>query len=178
MRIKLDRRCLILALGLAGTAFAQETNFASGPQYLMTTGSAMFARPISTPSTSLSGPPLEVGASDATGVLIAGAATHYELPPVAVVLPKIDLFPIFYGDAPVSDIEVRFPKPTENAGSGPQLPPRIGDGGVWQATTAQELREGGYGMTEAEAAAENKKSGARSTRVYTNADIERLRGGS
>src|SRR5271156_5741364 len=85
----------LLLLSSRGVAFSQDTSFATGPQYLMQ-GSPMFARSISTPSMSLAGPPPDVGASDAPGVLIAGASDQNVLPPSAVALPKIDLFPIFY----------------------------------------------------------------------------------
>jgi len=45
---------LLVALPLlAGISVAQDTNFAAGPQYLVTSGSPMFLRPIATPSLSL-----------------------------------------------------------------------------------------------------------------------------
>jgi hypothetical protein len=171
------RLCLcgsMLVLALQGAAFAQDTNFPTGPQYLMNHGSPMFARPISTPSMSLSEPPLEIGADTATAVLIAGAENQTVLPPSPDALPKVDLFPIYYGVAPVNVIEIRFPE----ASSSRELPASILDTGVWQVTTAQALRERGYGVTLAEAAAYDKVHYRRATRVYTNADIDRLRGGS
>ena len=71
--------CVLLLLSALGIALGQDkdTNFPSGPQYLMTSdliknGSSLFLRSISTPSMSFTEPPLEVGASNATGVLIAG----------------------------------------------------------------------------------------------------------
>ena len=89
--------CTLLVLSSQGIAFSQDTNFATGPQYLMNYGSPLLAHSISTPSLSLAGPPIEVGASDATGVLTAGAGDQNVLPPSPDALPKIDLFPIFYG---------------------------------------------------------------------------------
>ena len=68
----------------------------------------MFARSISTPSMSLAGPAPEVGASDATGVLIAGASEQNVLPPNPDTLPKIDLFPIFYTEVFASDLKPSF----------------------------------------------------------------------
>lgn len=47
-------RLALLLLTLASVSFAQDTNFAAGPQYLMTTGSPMLFHSISTPSLSFS----------------------------------------------------------------------------------------------------------------------------
>jgi len=153
-------------------ALAQDTNFATGPQYLMNPGaSALFARSISTPSMSLAGPPIEVGASDATGVLTAGAGNQYVSPPSAVALPKIDFFPIFYGAPPASVIEISFAESQESPNP---LPASILDSGVWQMTTIQALRERGYGITLAEAAAYDKARTRHATHTYTNADTNRL----
>ena len=44
---------VLVIVTFTGFAFAQETNFAVGPQYLITTGSSMTLRPIATPSLSL-----------------------------------------------------------------------------------------------------------------------------
>jgi hypothetical protein len=163
---------LLLAIGMAS---GQDTNFSTGPQYLMNYGSPLFAGPISTPSMSLSGPPIETGARNATGVLIAGAADDYVLPPLAVALPKIDLFPIFYGDAPVNVVEITF---RESDASLSRIPDSLLDAGVGQMTTAQALRDRGYGVTLVEAAASGKAHMRHAARVYTNADIDRLHGGS
>jgi hypothetical protein len=174
MRICFWFALMLVWLSAVGTALAQDTHFATGPQYLMNYGSPLFAQPISTPSISLAGPPVEVGARNATGVLIAGAENQTVLPPLAVALPKIDLFPIFYGDAPVSVIEISFAKEPSRR----ELPASILDAGVWQITTAEALRELGYGVTLPEAVAYGKARLRRATRVYTNADIDRLHSGS
>jgi len=168
----------LFLLSAIGMASGQDTNFSTGPQYLMNYGSPLFAVPISTPSLSLAGPPIEAGARNATGVLIAGAADDYVLPPLAVALPKIDLFPIFYGNPSfnVNVVEISF-----SASSGSSLaalPPSILDSGVWQITTTQGLRDRGYGLTIAEAAARSKAQIRHANRVYTNADTDRLHGGS
>ena len=189
---------LIVALG---AAFAQDTNFASGPQYLMNQtsgyassysaisgsqqygpinygpadyGSTFFLRPISTPSLSFSTPPLEVGASNATGALIAGAENQVVLPPQAIALPKFDLFPILYGQPAAQRIEISFSESSEAS----PLPSSIAEDGVVQMTTLHALQQRGYGVTVAQAAAYSKARAAHATRVYTNADIERLRSGS
>jgi hypothetical protein len=168
--------CVLLVVSAATSVFAQDTNFANGPQYLMT-GPPLFARPISTPSMSLQGPPLEVGAGNATGVLIAGAENNTTLPPQAVALPKIDLFPIYYGDAPPSDIEISFAEPSSQRSS-TELPASILDTGVWETTTAQALAERGYGIPVGAAALRNKARSKHVAHLYTNADIDRLRSGS
>ena len=164
--------CTVLVLAFLGAAFGQDTNFASGPQYLMNYGSPLFARPISTPSMSLSGPPLELGASSATAGLAAGAENQTVTSRSATDLPFVDFFPIYYGVVPVSVIEISFAKESER--SFRELPASILDTGVWEITTAEALRERGYGVTLAEGAEESKARGRHATHVYTNADIERL----
>jgi hypothetical protein len=168
--------CTLLVVSATVSAFGQDTNFANGPQYLMT-GSSLFARSISTPTMSLQGSPLEVGADNATGVLIAGAENQTLLSPQAVNLPKIDLFPIYYGAVPVSDIEISFAG-SSGEPSAAELPASILDTGVGQTTTAEALRERGYGVPLGAVASRNKARPRHATHVYTNADIGRLRGGS
>jgi hypothetical protein len=170
---------MFLVLSTLGIGFGQDTKFPAGPQYLMNSdslrnGTPWFARPISTPAMSLTDPPLEVGASNATGVLIAGAENQTVVPPSPDALPKADLFPIFYGESTASIIEISFPsEPSVN-----ESPASIFDTGVWQITTAQALRERGYGISLVEGAAYARAQTRRATRVYTNADIDRLHNGS
>jgi hypothetical protein len=169
--------CTLLVIFAAGTALSQEINFRSGPQYLMIAGSPIFARSISTPEISLNGPPLEVGADNATALLIPGAQDHTVLPPNPDKLPVVDLLPIYYGIRPVSDIEVSFAGASSETTSS-TLPASILDTGAGQTTTAQALRERGYGVSVAQAAAYAKAKLRPGTRIYTNGDIDRLRGGS
>jgi len=160
-----------------GIALAQDTNFATGPQYLINGdptnhASPLFARSISTPSMSLAGPPLETGASNSTEGLIAGADTQTFVPQPH---PAVNLSPIYYTEVSPSDLTLSFlaePFPAKS------LPPSILDSGVWQMTTAQALRERGYGITVAEAAAFDKARTRHATHTYTNADTDRLRGGN
>jgi hypothetical protein len=165
----------VIVLSAWGVALAQDTNFATGPQYLMNYGSPLFARPISTPSLSLGDPPLAVGASDATGGLTAGAENQTALVPPADALPQVDFFTIYYGDAPVSVVEISF---AQASSSRRELPSSILDTGVWQVTTAEGLRERGFGLTLPEAAAYGKARTRHAGHVYTNADIDRVHTGS
>jgi hypothetical protein len=171
--------CTLLALSCPGIAFSQDTNFATGPQYLMNYGSPLFAHSISTPSLSLAGPPIEVGASNATGVLSAGAGAQNVVPPSPDALPKIDFSPIFYGGGPVSENgQITFSHPVEPSSPPAEIPPSIADDGVGQMMTAQALRERGFGLTVAEAAAEAKERIRHANHIYTNADAARLHGGN
>ncbi|HTC49418.1 MAG TPA: hypothetical protein VK722_19005 [Candidatus Aquilonibacter sp.] len=168
---------LVVVLGILGAAFGQETNFARGPQYLMNSGSSLFARSISTPSTSLSGPPLEVGASTATAGLTAGADDRDVSVSTPDALPHVNFSSIYYGTnqaVPASVIEISSSVGTSHT----ELPASILDTGVLQITTAQTLRLRGYGVTLGEAAAYDRAHAVRAKRVYTNADIERLHKGS
>ncbi len=164
--------CALLVLSTAAFVIGQDTNFASGPQYLMN-GSPLFARSISTPSLSLAGQPLDTGASNATEGLTAGADNQTASPrPPA----EPNLFTIYYGGASTNAIEISLAEPS----SGPptELPAGILDTGVSQVTTAQALRGRGYGVTLGAAAAYEKTNAGHANRVYTNADIDRLHGGS
>jgi hypothetical protein len=181
-----------------GMAYAQDTNFATGPQYLINGdptnhASPLFARSISTPSMSLAGPPPQAGASNSTEGLSAGADTQ-TFPPQPH--PAVNLSPIYYTEVSPSDLTLSFlaepfpgllqqtsptlspePSPMRLPQLSPgQLPPSILDSGVWQITTAQALRERGYGITVAEAAAFDKSRTRRATHVYTNDDVRRLHG--
>lgn len=181
-----------------GVVFAQDTNFATGPQYLMNPdptnhASSLFARPISTPSLSLTGPPPVTGASNATEGLIAGADTQTFVPQPH---PAVNLSTIYYTEVSPSDLTLSFlaepfpglpqqtspilpaePSPIRPPEpSSDQLPPSILDNGVWQMTSIQALRERGYGITLAEAAAYDKARTRHATHIYTNADTNRLHG--
>jgi hypothetical protein len=165
---------MLFLLSTLGIAFGQDTNFPAGPQYLMN-GSPLFARTISTPSFALTDPPLQVGASNATGVLIAGAGDQTVLPPASDTLPRTDLFPIYYGKRTPSVIEISFTSElSSNELSKNELPESILDTGVSEITTVETLRARGYGLTVVEGAAYGKAHMRHANRVYTNADIDRL----
>lgn len=168
--------CTLLVLSV-GFAVGQDTNFATGPQYLRNSSSPFLARSISTPSLSLSGPTLETGASNATGILAAGADDRTISVPEAVAVPAIDLFPIFYGDHTSQAIESSSAQSSSVQPSS-EIPASIRESEVTQINTPQSLQQRGYEVTLAAAAARSKAAAGRPSRVYTNADIERLRGGS
>ena len=164
--------CTLLLLSTAALVFGQDTNFASGPQYLMN-GSPLFARSIITPSLSLSGTTLGTGASNATEGMTAGADTQTASPQPPA---EPNLFTVYYGGPSTNDIEIGFAEPS--SGSLTELPSSILDTGVSQITTAQAVRDRGYGVTVGVAAANEKAKARHAIRVYTNADIDRLRGKS
>ena len=165
--------CMLLIVSAATLVPGQDTNFANGPQYL-TNGSSFFARPISTPSLSLAGPSLGTGASNATEGLTAGA-DYRTASPQAPSEPN--LFSIYYGRASTNVIEISFAGRSSEL-SPTELPASILDTGVSQMTTVQALRERGYGVPLGVAAEYEKAHAGRATHIYTNADIDRLRGGN
>ena len=170
--MRVASRLLLLWLLAAGVAAGQDTNFATGPQYLMNYGSPIFLHPISTPSIAWQSPLLEVGASDARSGLSAGPEnrTTDSLPQPA---PPADLSPIYYGEPAVSEVEISF-SGNEGEAELEALPASILDVGTWQMTTIEALHERGYGVSLAEAAAYWKTHPQHATHAYGNGDIERL----
>jgi len=166
----------LLAVSAAMPMLAQDTKFPSGPQYLANSGSPMFARSLSTPSLSLEGAPLETGASNATGGLIAGAEDHIVPQSQPDAPPTVNLLPIYYGEPQASVIEISLSETPAASAPTSEIPARILDTGVWQTSSAQEVRSQGFGPTVADAAAQNKATAGHANRVYTNADIDRLHG--
>jgi hypothetical protein len=166
---------LFVVILLAGISLAQEqkdTNFDAGPQYLVTSGSSIFLRPIATPSLTL-GSTLE--AQPANPV----TETSTEIPATALAQAP-DLTRVYYGGpvepAPeVSEIEISSARvPTALPESIMQA--SIMDVGVGAIVDSQSLRERGYGMNLGEVAAFWKEHKLHAPRVYTNADITRLAG--
>lgn len=168
----------MLALSIPGIVLCQDTNFSSGPQYLLSSNSAgnitaYLMRPIATPSLSLSGPPLDTGASNATQGLIAGAESRNAAVPPSDTLPAVNLFPIYYGGHRFSVIEIRTSQATVNT-----LPASIVDAGIGQPSNISTVRTGKYETTPPEGVATRKLPAQNRPRVYTNEDIDRLREGS
>ena len=156
-----------LLLAAVGIATAQDTNFPVGPQYLPITGSPQFARPIATPSLSLSAPLPEIQSLPEIGPTVSDQ-TYTANPEIQ---HQADLFPIYYGSAPATVVEITSTEPPRN------LPASIVDIGVVGLSDATSLRERGYGVTVGETAAFWKAHKSPAARVYTNRDIERLHGG-
>ncbi|HUA15358.1 MAG TPA: hypothetical protein VMG31_08665 [Verrucomicrobiae bacterium] len=156
---------LFLILSLAGISAAQDTNFPSGPQYLMNFGSPQFFHSIETPSLSLE-PTVTSFPANETPV----ATTAEPLVP----LPP-DLLPIYYG-YPLP--EMNIPNLGEITISSVELPAHLPESivhsGVTQMVDPQSLRERGYGVTLAQAALFWKTHKGHAAHVYTNEDVERL----
>jgi hypothetical protein len=161
-------RCLLFSLSvLCGVSFAQDTNFSTGPQYLMNYGSPLFLHSIETPSLSLQ-PSL-------TPVTTEPPAEAQPVPaPIGSEVPN--LFSVYYGPPPEtlseasasSEIEISSPNTPV------KLPASFFDVGVIETTSPQSLRGLGYGMEVGEAAAFWKAHKPGASRTFTNADIERL----
>jgi hypothetical protein len=146
---------------------AHDTNFSTGPQYLLQ-GSSLFARPIATPSLSLSAPTPQSSSSESSTASENGGAS--------ATLPEFnhntDLRPVYYGDDQVSVIEVHM---TEDAGTQlAALPPRIFETGVSAMVDMETLRRREYGAMPSEVSAYWKAHKVLASRHYTNADIDRL----
>ena len=164
-----------LPLALVGISAAQDTNFAVGPQYLITGSSPMFLRSIATPSLSLSGSPASIGGPAAETL----ASPETSSPSTG--LPALpDLTRIYWGGPGVnatdsgavsdnvSEIELTSAQPPR------ALPASILDTGVTGMTSAQFLREHGYGVPLGDTAAFWKAHKRRALRVYTNSDVQHL----
>jgi hypothetical protein len=166
--------CVFFVLVAVTMAASQDTNFSTGPQYLMSYGSPLFLHPIATPSVSWPSPPPNVGASDATSTLSAGAEndTVDTLPQRA---QPADFFPTYYGVPRVSEITLRGygrETPIEQ-----RLPASILDVGTWQIA-GQGLRAGSYEVSLVDAAAYWKSHVRHATHAYGNGDIDRLHQGN
>jgi hypothetical protein len=150
----------------SGQIASQDTNFSAGPQYLITSGaSPLFARPIATPSLSLGSPLPEIPSLPAIGPVVE----NQPFVPNPELRHQADLFPIYYGSPATSVVEITSAElPTS-------LPASIVDTGVTGPADAQSLRERGYGAPLGDTAAFWKAHKPHATRVYTNADVQRLR---
>jgi hypothetical protein len=151
---------LFLIVLCAALCTAQDTSFAAGPQYLITTTNTGFLRPIATPSMSLDAPLPGIPSLPPIGPTITGQP-YVSTPGVA---HQPDLFPIYYGYAPIPVVELTGEAPRE-------VPASINDTGFLAVTSVSSLRERGYGVTLAEDAAFWKTHRRRASRVYTNKDV-------
>jgi hypothetical protein len=174
---------------LGGISAAQDTNFASGPQYLITGQSPMFLHSIETPSLSF-GPSSAIAPPVTTKNIEASQVV--ETPTSAP--SGVDLTEIYWGkpentantgeteasesetsavqntQVQASDIEISGTNPTQ------PLPASLFDTGVTGIADAQSLHERGYGVSIAESAAYWKAHQSRPVRTFTNKDVERTPG--
>ena len=166
---------LFLALAPIAAAQATDTHFPVGPQYLITTDSTLFLRPIATPSLPLASVPAVTGSSP------EGTS---EAQTSATVPGPASLAHVFWGDwaeehgagglngvkkETVSEIEITSAEPPRN------LPASILDVGVTGMVNRASWQ--GPGITLGESAAYWKVHKPHATRVFTNRDVERLHGG-
>ncbi len=170
-----------LLITMVGISAAQDTDFPVGPQYLVTSNSPMFLRSIATPSVSLSTPPPSLAAPETEALP--------QPPSPTAGLPQPDLTRILWGEPKVGEPEAAQPEVSQPAvgenvaenvieissAEPPRpLPASIIDTGVTGMTTAQSLREFGYGVPLGETAYFWKTHKPHAPRVYTNADVQRL----
>jgi hypothetical protein len=150
----------LIPLMVASLCSAQDTNFAAGPQYLITTTNTKFLRPIATPSMSLDAP-------------LPGLPTLPQIGPTVTEQPYVsdavldhqpDLFPIYYGYPEVPVVELSGKAPRE-------VPASINDTGYVAMPSVQSLVERGFGVSVAEDASFWKTHKRAAARVYTNPDI-------
>jgi hypothetical protein len=161
--MRLSIWCCVL-LALAGISAAQEMNFPSGPRYLMVSGSPMFARPIATPSLSF-----DSGLSDFQSLPQIGPVVENQPFTENLEVQAPNLFPIYYGYPMTSVVEITSAELPRS------LPSSISDVGVTGMTDLPSLRMRGYGVPLGDNAAFWKTHKPHAPRVYTNADIQRLR---
>jgi hypothetical protein len=166
-----------LFLTVAGSVAAQDTNFSTGPQYLVTQGSPLFARPISTPSISLETQMQQPAEHDAGGKPLVETG----IPPAQAQSdqqPPVKFSSLYYGTSvassvpqpvPESELEPTFPQQTSK---------RIFESGVAELLDPQALRRLERGASLAEEVSRWKNLKITSPHTYTNEDIERLRQGN
>lgn len=165
---------LSILLTLAGFCAAQDTNFSSGPQYLITQPSTLFLHSIATPSLSFQSEAVPAPVAAPAGVPEPVSISQVEETP-APLPTGINLARIYWGPFPdiaqqASDIEIT------SSGLPNSLPASITDTGTTAIVDAQSLRQQGYGMSLGETAAFWKAHAAHASHTYTNKDVERSSG--
>jgi hypothetical protein len=168
---------LVFFMTAMSSAQSTDTNFSTGPQYLINPGSTPeLLRSIATPSLSLFAP-LAPTASPEEG----SGEPHTPAFPDLQTQAQVDQ--IYWG---VSDVSVGAQSAENTPVSGEvelssqsavSLPPSFFNAGVTGMMDAEALRESGYGVPLGDVAAFWKVNKRQATRAYTNADITRLHGG-
>jgi hypothetical protein len=167
-------RNLWLLLTLAGICAAQDTNFSSGPQYLITQPSTLFLHSIATPSLSFQSEAAPAPFAAPAGVPEPVSISQVEETP-APVPAGVNLARIYWGPFPdvaqqASEIEITSTELPKN------LPASITETGTTAIVDAQFLRRAGYGISLGETAAFWKAHAAHASHTYTNKDVERSSG--
>ena len=154
---------VVLVLGGIAVAQQPETNFPVGPQYLITQPYPNILQPIATPS---------YDPWEQSGVVSPQTG---EAGPVTITIPAY-LPSIYWGYPPPGEVEMVPESAAESAPAPSNLPPDYFNTGVGGIATRGWLREHDSGMTLAQAARYWKAHKLHATHVYTNQDIERLKG--
>ena len=159
---------------LLGYSAAQDTNFASGPQYLLT-GSPLLAHDLATPSLSLNAPlpPIpSTSISTPETTTEVPYTTNPQLEHQADLTPIYYGVPNYYGVGNASVVEISFSQGvTESA---PVLPSSIIESGVTQFVDPKILRVHGEGIPLGDVAAYWKAHKLSAQRNYSNETIKRL----
>ena len=154
---------LLLEVALLASAQSRETSFPVGPQYLVTTPSTLFLQPIATPSAS---------AAQMLGMVSPQTG---QAEPITINGEWANLPAIFWGwTSPGQTTLWTVFSPSLPSG----LPAGFLDLGVSAIVTDEWLREFQRNSSVAEASRYWKTNTNRAARLYTNADIARLRPGA
>lgn len=123
-----------LLLALTGVALAQDTNFSSGPQYLITNTSPQLLQPISTPTLSLS---QATHATDDTPEINVAKTVSVE----TGTSPAASLADVFWGDHPPAEADARRIATPSMSLSQPATPltEATSESGPEQASTPAEV---------------------------------------
>jgi hypothetical protein len=168
---------LLCLLVLAAVSCAQDTNFAVGPQYLVTSDATLFLRPIATPSLSLSEPlpstpepfpPIRGVSSE--GVTVA------ETPSEPVRLSSQEFFArVYWGEHTPDEVTARFiVTPTLSLSEQPAIPSVMEmNEEAAQRTPAEPEREA-TGRIEISLARRPSSSGVVQVGVTGTTDARRL----
>ncbi len=154
---------LLLVFSATGIAAAQDTNFPTGPQYLITFDSPLFLHSIATPTLNLDAPLPNVLPPVTESNTVVSSSSE----PVSAPSPE-SLARVYWGGPTESEVELTSEEPSA------PLPASIIGDGVTGMTDASSLLERGYGISLGETAALWKAHKARATHVYTDADVQRL----
>jgi hypothetical protein len=99
---------------LAGCMAAQDSNFPVGPQYLITSGSPLFLRPITTPSLSLGSSELQPQTSTVQPTSAVEDETFHTVASILDDERGTYLLSVYYGLPQVSVVEIASAEPGES----------------------------------------------------------------